>query len=72
VRMAIPSPLPVLLPLEKGLRALAFVPGYSIKRLGPKPVPGLSRCGVSARGSVSLHKARRLPPTLPWRGEMLC
>ena len=45
VRGPIPSPLPVLLPLEKGLGALAFVPDLAIKRLGLKPVPGLSRCG---------------------------
>jgi hypothetical protein len=45
VKEAFPSPLPVLLPLEKGLRTLAFVPDPAIKRLGPKPILGLSRCG---------------------------
>ena len=42
MNLPIPSPLPVLLPLEKGLRTLAFVPGQSIKRSGNLPVPGLS------------------------------
>ena len=36
VRGPIPSPLPVLLPLEKGLRALAFVPNQSIERPGQR------------------------------------
>ena len=34
-----PSPLPVLLPLEKGLRALAFAPDHSSKRPGVCPGP---------------------------------
>ena len=58
VDLAIPSPLPVLLPLEKGLRTLAFAPDHAIKRLGPKPVPGLSRCGVSDGDSTQRGTAR--------------
>jgi hypothetical protein len=67
----IPSPLPVLLPLEKGLGAVAFVADQSIERAGNLPVPGLSWFGVSARGSVFfLHKARRLPSSLsPRKGR---
>jgi hypothetical protein len=42
VKGPIPSPLPVLLPLEKGLRVLAFVPDYSSKRPGQQSIPGLS------------------------------
>jgi hypothetical protein len=40
VNLAIPSPLPALLPLAKGLRALAFVPHHSIKRPGQRLIPG--------------------------------
>jgi hypothetical protein len=36
VNLAISSPLPVLLPLEKGLRALAFAPDHSSKRPGQR------------------------------------
>ena len=47
MKRAFPSPLPVLLPLEKGLGALAFAPDQSIEQPGTLLVPGLSRCGVS-------------------------
>ena len=46
------SPLPVLLPLEKGLGALAFAPDQSIEQPGTLLVPGLSPCGVSRSRSI--------------------
>jgi hypothetical protein len=56
--LPVPAKAGILLPLEKGLGALAFAPDYSIKRLGPEPVPGLSRCGVSDENAMQRGSSR--------------